>query len=266
MLATQRWPDNWLRFQKKHEGLPLRLQKGDRKCSSCGLTRTPENTRPVATSRYICMMSRCTDCVKIEANERNKRMRHENPEKHRRLKFYQIDYKESRRGAILAMCRNALRNDATKGYVHKRLQAADIEWLLEEQDERCASCNVKMIVGGPKSPQKCSIDRIHNELAHERGNIRLTCMSCNLGRRMLSVERWQDVKRGDAPQILAHCGKLVSGMKERHMDGPKTATELYDIIESQDFRCARTGLPFSFKTEREITPSGPRAFPILPVS
>jgi hypothetical protein len=62
----------------------------------------------------------------------------------------------------------------------------DIKWidkLLENQEWHCFHCNKYLLLeNGKKDEDQVSIDRVDNSLGHIKGNVVLSCLSCNLRR------------------------------------------------------------------------------------
>jgi len=62
-----------------------------------------------------------------------------------------------------------------------RLNVENILELLAKNDGRCACCDCPLLLQGfkPRHKQAFSIDRLNDTLGHARGNVRITCFSCN---------------------------------------------------------------------------------------
>ena len=62
-----------------------------------------------------------------------------------------------------------------------RLEVYDILELLAKNGGRCACCDCPLLLQGfkPRHKQAFSIDRLNDAKGHIRGNVRITCFSCN---------------------------------------------------------------------------------------
>ena len=60
-----------------------------------------------------------------------------------------------------------------------------IEKIRAEQMDTCAMCHKEMLFinYSPRCMNQFSVDRIDSNLGHVKGNVRLTCLSCNVGKK-----------------------------------------------------------------------------------
>ena len=56
--------------------------------------------------------------------------------------------------------------------------------LLKEQRNRCCVCHEHLLPAWtkPKEPRQFSIDRLDNDLAHVKSNVRMACLRCNVSK------------------------------------------------------------------------------------
>lgn len=77
---------------------------------------------------------------------------------------------------------------------------ADVEYviqLLEESSNYCYYCkdSVQVLYENVREPKQWSLDRIYNNQGHNKGNLVIACLKCNLSRKTMYHERYAFTKQ-----------------------------------------------------------------------
>jgi len=77
---------------------------------------------------------------------------------------------------------------------------ADVEYviqLLEESSNFCYYCkdSVQVLYENVREPKQWSLDRIYNNQGHNKGNLVIACLKCNLSRKTMYHERFAFTKQ-----------------------------------------------------------------------
>lgn len=69
--------------------------------------------------------------------------------------------------------------------------------LLKDADNKCYYCNqpVQLLYENVREPMQWSLERIDNTFGHNRGNVKIACLCCNLKRRTMYHERYLFTKK-----------------------------------------------------------------------
>jgi rubrerythrin len=107
--------------------------------------------------------------------ERNEKYKQDKEKIKQRVRKY-----NKSNGAIKKKIRRHFEEDEEKG----RISDIDYDYiinLLQNQDYKCKRCNilVKLSWTDAYDNQQFSINRINNDLGHIKGNVEITCLSCN---------------------------------------------------------------------------------------
>ena len=136
-----------------------------------------------------------------------------------------------------------------------------IKKLLTDQKNMCAFCkNIFDIEFGEKKLSQGSLDRINNDSGHSKGNVHLTCLFCNHARNCNSVENYKlfiDLLAGkydEKDYEYSDCLKTISRLRSGYQDRDKkfgdvktiTTQEIKEMMKSQNYKCAISGLPLFF--------------------
>jgi 5-methylcytosine-specific restriction endonuclease McrA len=89
--------------------------------------------------------------------------------------------------------------DVKKGF-HDPEKFADVEYviqLLEESSNFCYYCkdSVQVLYENVREPKQWSLDRIYNNQGHNKGNLVIACLKCNLSRKTMYHERYAFTKQ-----------------------------------------------------------------------
>ena len=76
----------------------------------------------------------------------------------------------------------------------------DIEfvmYLLKESNMKCFYCKdrVQLLYRHVREPKQWTLERINNDFGHNKGNVEIACLSCNLRRRCMYHERYLFTKQ-----------------------------------------------------------------------
>jgi hypothetical protein len=83
--------------------------------------------------------------------------------------------------------------------IHKNLYSeaefVDIEWtlnLMKKCENRCFYCKktVQVLYENVREPLQWTLERIDNDFGHNKGNVEIACLNCNLRRRTMYHERY----------------------------------------------------------------------------
>jgi len=79
-------------------------------------------------------------------------------------------------------------------------QFVDIDFvldLLKKSNMQCFYCKelVQLLYKHVREPKQWTLDRINNDIGHNRGNVEIACLSCNLRRRCIYHERYVFTKQ-----------------------------------------------------------------------
>ena len=69
--------------------------------------------------------------------------------------------------------------------------------LLQESGNICYYCRepVKVLYEYVRDPKQWTLERIDNSIGHNKGNLMIACLKCNLGRRTMHQERYVFTKQ-----------------------------------------------------------------------
>ena len=69
--------------------------------------------------------------------------------------------------------------------------------LLQKSQGKCFYCqiNVQVIYDHVREPKQWTIERIDNSIGHNKGNVEISCLNCNLRRRTMHYERYLKTKQ-----------------------------------------------------------------------
>ena len=69
--------------------------------------------------------------------------------------------------------------------------------LLKMSNMQCFYCKerVQLLYKHVREPKQWTLDRINNDIGHNRGNVEIACLSCNLRRRCIHHERFLFTKQ-----------------------------------------------------------------------
>ena len=69
--------------------------------------------------------------------------------------------------------------------------------LLRECDEKCFYCkeSVKILYDVARDPKQWTLERIYNDRGHNKGNVEIACLSCNIKRRTMFYEKYRFTKQ-----------------------------------------------------------------------
>ena len=89
--------------------------------------------------------------------------------------------------------------DVKKGF-HDPEKFADVEYviqLLEESSNLCYYCkeSVQVLYENVREPKQWSLDRIYNNQGHNKGNLVIACLKCNVSRKTMYHERYAFTKQ-----------------------------------------------------------------------
>lgn len=89
--------------------------------------------------------------------------------------------------------------DVKKGF-HDPEKFADVEYviqMLEESSNFCYYCkdSVHVLYENVREPKQWSLDRIYNNQGHNKGNLVIACLKCNLSRKTMYHERYAFTKQ-----------------------------------------------------------------------
>ena len=81
--------------------------------------------------------------------------------------------------------------DVKKGF-HDPEKFADVEYvieMLEESSNFCYYCkdSVQVLYENVREPKQWSLDRIYNNQGHNKGNLVIACLKCNLSRKRCTM-------------------------------------------------------------------------------
>ena len=89
--------------------------------------------------------------------------------------------------------------DVKKGF-HDPEKFADVEYviqMLEESSNFCYYCkdSVHVLYENVREPKQWSLDRIYNNQGHNKGNLVIACLKCNVSRKTMYHERYAFTKQ-----------------------------------------------------------------------
>ena len=69
--------------------------------------------------------------------------------------------------------------------------------LLRECDEKCFYCKerVKILYDIARDPKQWTLERIFNDRGHNKDNVEIACLSCNIKRRTMYYEKFRFTKQ-----------------------------------------------------------------------
>ncbi len=174
---------------------------------------------------------------------------------------------------IIERCRNIdkLKNFDTKCDLDKDF----IIELKELQNNLCYFCKNELLYeGNSKKLNQASIDRIDNNFGHTKNNVKLTCIFCNHAKNLNTNEtfklfiNWlineQEINKEDYPINKYYLSDLQSScrncdkkkFKENNHENIINKTQIQELIEEQNYKCAISGLP--------LIPCSIKGFPLKP--
>lgn len=95
---------------------------------------------------------------------------------------------------------NGYKAQDVKKEFHDPENFADVEYviqLLEESSNLCYYCkdSVQVLYENVREPKQWSLDRIYNNQGHNKGNLVIACLKCNLSRKTMYHERYAFTKQ-----------------------------------------------------------------------
>jgi len=89
--------------------------------------------------------------------------------------------------------------DVKKGF-HDPEKFADLKYviqMLEESSNLCYYCkeSVRVLYENVREPKQWSLDRIYNNQGHNKSNLVIACLKCNLSRKTMYHERYAFTKQ-----------------------------------------------------------------------
>ena len=95
---------------------------------------------------------------------------------------------------------NGYKAQDVKKEFHDPEKFADVEYviqLLEESSNFCYYCkdSVQVLYENVREPKQWSLDRIYNNQGHNKGNLVIACLKCNLSRKTMYHERYAFTKQ-----------------------------------------------------------------------
>ncbi len=95
---------------------------------------------------------------------------------------------------------NGYKAQDVKKEFHDPEKFADVEYviqLLEESANLCYYCkdSVQVLYENVREPKQWSLDRIYNNQGHNKGNLVIACLKCNLSRKTMYHERYAFTKQ-----------------------------------------------------------------------
>lgn len=95
---------------------------------------------------------------------------------------------------------NGYKAQDVKKEFHDPEKFADVEYviqLLEESSNFCYYCkdSVQVLYENVREPKQWSLDRIYNNQGHNKGNLVIACLKCNLSRKTMYHERFAFTKQ-----------------------------------------------------------------------
>jgi hypothetical protein len=69
--------------------------------------------------------------------------------------------------------------------------------LLRACELKCFYCHLECMILYPyvREPRQWTLERIQNHIGHNKGNVQIACLDCNLRRRTIHHERYLDTKK-----------------------------------------------------------------------
>ena len=95
---------------------------------------------------------------------------------------------------------NGYKAQDVKKEFHDPEKFADVEYviqMLEESSNLCYYCkeSVQVLYENVREPKQWSLDRIYNNQGHNKGNLVIACLKCNLSRKTMYHERYAFTKQ-----------------------------------------------------------------------
>ena len=95
---------------------------------------------------------------------------------------------------------NGYKAQDVKKEFHDPEKFADVEYviqMLEESSNFCYYCkdSVHVLYENVREPKQWSLDRIYNNQGHNKGNLVIACLKCNLSRKTMYHERYAFTKQ-----------------------------------------------------------------------
>ena len=93
------------------------------------------------------------------------------------------------------------------------VQIADMHQLLCDCRTLCFYCRqpMKVLYEQVRDPRQWTLERIDNSMGHNRGNVQIACLQCNVRRRTMYHERYLETKRLTQHRIIKCDGATVAG-------------------------------------------------------
>lgn len=81
--------------------------------------------------------------------------------------------------------------------VDKLVDVNTILYLLNECKNKCYYCvkNVNVLYENVREPRQWTLDRICNDIGHNKQNLLIACLSCNLHRKLMCTEKYVFTKQ-----------------------------------------------------------------------
>ena len=95
---------------------------------------------------------------------------------------------------------NGYKAQDVKKEFHDPEKFADVEYviqMLEESSNFCYYCKdtVRVLYENVREPKQWSLDRIYNNQGHNKGNLVIACLKCNVSRKTMYHERYAFTKQ-----------------------------------------------------------------------
>lgn len=92
------------------------------------------------------------------------------------------------------------KNQDQKNEIYAEMEFIDIENvlnLLRDSNMHCYYCKewVQLLYRHVREPKQWTLERINNDIGHNRGNVVIACLNCNLRRRCMYHERFLFTKQ-----------------------------------------------------------------------
>ena len=86
---------------------------------------------------------------------------------------------------------------AKMGVIETACQLTDIKEILKKSQGKCFYCQqyVQLIYNFVREPKQWTIERIDNSIGHNKGNVEISCLHCNLQRKTMHYEKYLQTKQ-----------------------------------------------------------------------
>ena len=105
------------------------------------------------------------------------------------------------------------------------VQIADMHQLLCDCRTLCFYCRqpMKVLYEQVRDPRQWTLERIDNSLGHNRGNVQIACLQCNVRRRTMYHERYLETKRLTQHRIIkCNATDVTEGTEGTEAENPNT--------------------------------------------